>query len=634
MKGRGRGAGVARLQQRLEDATQVNARGWGRLRAVPAEPTGLSPPGERAAAAQPAALRGRSVRAAGGAGAAAGGSLSAGPAAQKVALGAGGEARPRPRVVLWPCPAPGCPRVSAQGRPRAALRSWEGFAGKLCPLRRAANAGSRREAHAEPSARPPRPSATSPPSNPPVTPGVPELSQRFRHPEMGGTCGAGRTRAAPGVGLAVRMPFLRREQQALRELAEEHLAFTSYIRMLQSTNRILRESDGSLRSALLLGSCGGPEAVSTGGGGVGRRGRCRRGPPTACPAARGLQPGTPGPPSAGSGRAPWEPINTNTPTPQPPHAHPQQVRADCSVCPWQSSASSEDSASPSNTSSQSSEDACSASPAQGTQDPQAGKVEGCCHPAQRCCKRKLSAFAPEVRSDAPSGAHSLAGRGAGTPPALRTRQLAPSPQGSGMGEQPTAPSPVYRLVLAGDSGAGKSSFLLRLCRNEFRGDISSTLGVDFQVKELLVDGEQTTLQIWDTAGQERYRSIARSYFRKAHGVLLLYDISSQSSFLSVRQWIEDIEGAGTALPLMLVGNKSDLRAGLPEMVGVHTAHGQRLAMAHNCLFCETSAKDGTNVVEAVLHLARAVKRTAASGSGARLDLSIPAPRAAAGCCRA
>ncbi|NXJ14661.1 RASEF protein, partial [Odontophorus gujanensis] len=94
----------------------------------------------------------------------------------------------------------------------------------------------------------------------------------------------------------------------------------------------------------------------------------------------------------------------------------------------------------------------------------------------------------------------------------------------------------------------------------------------------------------------RYRSIARSYFRKAHGVLLLYDISSQSSFLSVRQWIEDIE-------------------------------------AHNCLFCETSAKDGTNVVEAVLHLARAVKRTAASGGGARLDLSNPPPRAA-GCCRA
>ncbi|NWH53864.1 RASEF protein, partial [Fregata magnificens] len=79
--------------------------------------------------------------------------------------------------------------------------------------------------------------------------------------------------------------------------------------------------------------------------------------------------------------------------------------------------------------------------------------------------------------------------------------------------------------LAGDRGTGKSSFLLRLCTKEFRGNISSTLGVDFQIKQLLVDGEQTTLQIWDTARQERYRSIAQSYFRKAHGVLLLYDIS-------------------------------------------------------------------------------------------------------------
>ncbi|NXG39876.1 RASEF protein, partial [Dromaius novaehollandiae] len=95
----------------------------------------------------------------------------------------------------------------------------------------------------------------------------------------------------------------------------------------------------------------------------------------------------------------------------------------------------------------------------------------------------------------------------------------------------------------------------------------------------------------------RFRSVAKSYFRKAHGVLLLYDISSESSFLSVRQWIEDIK-------------------------------------AHSALFCETSAKDGTNVVEAVLHLAREVKRTAALGKGdsAGLDLSIP-PRAALSCCR-
>ncbi|NXF41126.1 RASEF protein, partial [Nyctibius bracteatus] len=101
----------------------------------------------------------------------------------------------------------------------------------------------------------------------------------------------------------------------------------------------------------------------------------------------------------------------------------------------------------------------------------------------------------------------------------------------------------------------------------------------------------------DTPGP-RYRSIAQSYFRKAHGVLLLYDVSSPSSFLSVRQWIENVK-------------------------------------AYSSLFCETSAKDGTNVVEAVLHLAREVKRTVSQSKGhsAGLDLSVP-PRAAPRCCRA
>ncbi|KAM7396693.1 hypothetical protein PAMP_019716 [Pampus punctatissimus] len=108
-------------------------------------------------------------------------------------------------------------------------------------------------------------------------------------------------------------------------------------------------------------------------------------------------------------------------------------------------------------------------------------------------------------------------------------------------EETEEPAPMYRLVLAGDAGAGKSSFLLRLTLNEFRGDIQTTLGVDFQIKKMLVDGEKTSLQIWDTAGQERFRSIARSYFRKAHGVLLLYDVTSESSFLNVRAWVDQIQ---------------------------------------------------------------------------------------------
>ncbi|KAG8575421.1 hypothetical protein GDO81_009549 [Engystomops pustulosus] len=186
----------------------------------------------------------------------------------------------------------------------------------------------------------------------------------------------------------------------------------------------------------------------------------------------------------------------------------------------------------------------------------------------------------------------------------RLPAFTPKKEGLTIGEGSQSSSPIYRLVLAGDAGSGKSSFLLRLCLNEFRGDIPTTLGVDFQMKKLLVDGDYTTLQIWDTAGQERFRSIAKSYFRKAHGVLLMYDVTSEASFLNVRQWIDEIKSScDKAIPLMLIGNKTDLRREENEF-GIQTAIGEKLAMAYGSLFCETSAKDGTNVVEAVLHLAR------------------------------
>ncbi|TWW76342.1 Ras and EF-hand domain-containing protein [Takifugu flavidus] len=199
------------------------------------------------------------------------------------------------------------------------------------------------------------------------------------------------------------------------------------------------------------------------------------------------------------------------------------------------------------------------------------------------------------------------------------------------------PAPMFRLVLAGDAGAGKSSFLLRLTLNEFRGDIPTTLGVDFQMKSMLVDGEKTSLQIWDTAGQERFRSIARSYFRKAHGVLLLYDVTSESSFLSVRAWVDQVQDSTEdKIPMCVVGNKVDLREQRPEGSCVSALQGEKLAKAYGALFCETSAKDGTNIVEAVLHLAREVKKSVKGRrqSDSQVRLSPARPKTTFdSCCR-
>ncbi|KAM4745861.1 ras and EF-hand domain-containing protein homolog [Anableps anableps] len=167
----------------------------------------------------------------------------------------------------------------------------------------------------------------------------------------------------------------------------------------------------------------------------------------------------------------------------------------------------------------------------------------------------------------------------------------------------------YRIVLAGDAAVGKSSFLLRLCKNEFKFNSSATLGVDFQMKTLIVDGEPVLLQLWDTAGQERFRSIAKSYFRRADGVLLLYDVNCEKSFLNVREWVDMIEDVSRDdIPIMLVGNKCDLRQDGDNCVPI--SYGQKLAMTYNTLFCETSAKDGSNILEAVLHLARLVIKQA------------------------
>ncbi|XP_071479974.1 ras and EF-hand domain-containing protein-like [Diadema antillarum] len=217
-----------------------------------------------------------------------------------------------------------------------------------------------------------------------------------------------------------------------------------------------------------------------------------------------------------------------------------------------------------------------------------------------------------------------------TLPQLPQKPLSPTP--------PQHPERMYKIVLAGDAAVGKSSFIMRLCKGVFHNNLNSTLGVDFQMKTINIDDRVTSLQLWDTAGQERFRSIAKSYFRRADGVLLLYDCTFERSFINVRDWIEAIEdSAHKPVPVMICANKVDARpAAAAEGVRcVRTEDGQRLATSFNALFIETSAKDGSNIEDAVIELTRQLHKREdleVGFSGMTLNTETPGKKKDTGCC--
>ena len=119
---------------------------------------------------------------------------------------------------------------------------------------------------------------------------------------------------------------------------------------------------------------------------------------------------------------------------------------------------------------------------------------------------------------------------------------------------------LFKIVLIGDSGVGKSNLLLRFTRNEFNLESKTTIGVEFATKTITAANNQLIKsQIWDTAGQERYRAITNAYYRGAVGALLVYDITSQVSFDNAHKWLKELkENADQGIVVMLVGNKADL----------------------------------------------------------------------------
>ncbi|XP_037988569.1 EF-hand calcium-binding domain-containing protein 4B isoform X2 [Motacilla alba alba] len=168
----------------------------------------------------------------------------------------------------------------------------------------------------------------------------------------------------------------------------------------------------------------------------------------------------------------------------------------------------------------------------------------------------------------------------------------------------SVPERLFKIVFVGNSSVGKTSFLRRFCEDRFFPGTAATVGVDYNVRTITVDHTQVALQLWDTAGQERYRSITKQFFRKADGVIVMYDITAKDTFTAVKQWLISIEEAtGENVPVLLLGNKTDNEKEREVPMGM----GDHLAKDYNLIFYECSAYSGYNVEKSVLHLARILK---------------------------
>ena len=154
---------------------------------------------------------------------------------------------------------------------------------------------------------------------------------------------------------------------------------------------------------------------------------------------------------------------------------------------------------------------------------------------------------------------------------------------------------IFKIVLVGDSGVGKTNLLLRYLKNEFNTQTKATVGVEFGNTKVQIDNALIKAQIWDTAGQERYRSITSAYYKGAHGALIVYDITRKDSFDSVEKWLSDLKNNGEEkMVIMAIGNKCDM---VNERV-ISTEEGEAKAQRNNIAFLETSALNATNVAKA------------------------------------
>ncbi|CAF1208053.1 unnamed protein product [Rotaria sordida] len=162
---------------------------------------------------------------------------------------------------------------------------------------------------------------------------------------------------------------------------------------------------------------------------------------------------------------------------------------------------------------------------------------------------------------------------------------------------------LFKLLLIGDSGVGKTCILFRFSDDAFNASFISTIGIDFKIKTIELDGRKIKLQIWDTAGQERFHTITTSYYRGATGIMLVYDVTQARSFENINKWLRNIDDhASDDVVKMIIGNKCDM----DDKRCITRGRGEALAREHSIPFLETSAKNNVNVEKAFFEMARLI----------------------------
>lgn len=187
---------------------------------------------------------------------------------------------------------------------------------------------------------------------------------------------------------------------------------------------------------------------------------------------------------------------------------------------------------------------------------------------------------------------------------------------------------IFKILLIGDSGVGKSSLILRFVDDTYSEAFTTTIGVDFKVKIVTVGDKTIKLQIWDTAGQDRFRTITSSYYRGAHGIIVVYDISDYSSYCNVQQWIQEIgRYASDDVNKFIVGNKSDLPS---DQRQIEESTAKEYADSIHVPFIETSTKLSLNVDKLFMDFAQQIQDRISANGGKekeKKDIIVIAPLA-------